>query len=77
MPLPSVLLIVLSAWSPPLTAWQCPDGSPPPCRRGAAPAAVAPFSFAVLAFESRSRDSADLYLTEGFLAAELARLERQ
>jgi TolB-like protein len=45
---------------------QCPDGLPPPCRRAATVAAPAPYSVAVLAFESRSRDSADLYLTEGF-----------
>ena len=45
---------------------QCPDGLPPPCRRATAGAAAAPFSVAVLAFESRSRDSSDIYLTEGF-----------
>lgn len=58
---------------------QCPDGSPPPCRRAATAATVAPYSVAVLTFESRSRDSSDIYLTEGFqdeISSRLSQISR-
>lgn len=44
-------------------AAQCPDGSPPPCGRGAHPAPPAQNSVAVLYFEAR--DTADAYLADG------------
>lgn len=48
-------------------AFQCPDGTPPPCasrsaRAGAAPSAN---SVAVLYFDAESRDSSDIVLAEG------------
>jgi serine/threonine-protein kinase len=53
---------------------QCPDGTPPPCRAAGAraprPASPAPMSVAVLDFENLSRDSSDVYLSQG-LAEEL------
>ena len=57
---------------------QCPDGSPPPCAR-AALRTPAPTSVAVLYFESRSRDTADVYLADGLTEAitnQLGHLER-
>ena len=53
--------------------FQCPDGTPPPCR-GAARAAPAPTSVAVLYFDNRSRDSADAYLAEGLTEQTIAQL---
>jgi TolB-like protein/tetratricopeptide (TPR) repeat protein len=47
---------------------QCPDGSPPPCARGAR--AAAPVSLAVLPFESVGGDTANIYFAQG-LADEL------
>jgi len=49
----------------PATAQQCPDGTPPPCARAAAPARPAPRSVAVLTFENTTRDTAAQYLAEG------------
>ncbi|HEY2806806.1 MAG TPA: hypothetical protein VGI92_13185 [Gemmatimonadales bacterium] len=48
-------------------AAQCPDGTPPPCRIASAPRTMAPppLSIAVLPFESRSPDTADIYLADG------------
>ena len=65
-----------------LFAFQCPDGTPPPCRTAAAVsrgAAPAPLSVAVLPFENRSPDGADDYLAEGLtdeIGNRLARLGR-
>ena len=55
-----------------LSALQCPDGTPPPCRGGAR--TPAPTSVAVLYFENRSRDSADAYLAEGLTEQTIAQL---
>ncbi len=59
-------------------AFQCPDGSPPPCRGAHALAAPA-MSVAVLTFENRSRDSADTFLGDGLadeIASELGGVEK-
>ena len=44
---------------------RCPDGTPPPCARAAAPARPAPHSVAVLTFENTTRDTSAQYLAEG------------
>ena len=58
-------------------AFQCPDGSPPPCAR-AAPATRAPgiaaTSVAVLYFDNASRDSSDAYLADGITEEIISRL---
>ncbi len=59
-----------------LSALQCPDGSPPPCR-AAAPRAVPappPNSVAVLYFDNLSRDTADAYLADGLTEELIVRL---
>src|SRR5712692_5097855 len=64
-----------SVWTARASA-QCPDGSPPPCRRARA---SPQYSVAVLYFENASRDSADAYLAEGLTEAiitQLGRVER-
>ncbi len=68
-----VLAVAATLAAHPLAA-QCPDGNPPPCRvdRVASP----PPSVAVLIFESRSRDSDDVYLAEGISDALTTRLGR-
>ena len=54
---------------------QCPDGTPPPCRRAARPAAAASAnSVAVLYFENLSRDTSDAYLADGLTEEITARL---
>ena len=58
-----------------LTAVQCPDGTPPPCRGARVSPAPLP-SVAVLVFESRSRDSNDVYLAEGISDELTTRLGR-
>src|SRR5262245_14972273 len=63
----AAVAIVLAAASP-LRA-QCPDGTPPPCAPRRPP--PAPTSVAVLTFDNRSHDSADVFLAEG-LADEIA-----
>lgn len=55
-------------------AVQCPDGSPPPCRASARPAAVPSNSVAVLYFDNRSRDSSDLSLADGVTEEIITRL---
>lgn len=45
-------------------AFQCPDGSPPPCSRGARAPAPLHGSIAVLPFTNRMPDQADAYLAE-------------
>jgi len=57
-------VVVLLTACPPgrLSAWQCPDGTPPPCARAAAVPARAG-SVAVLYITAR--DSADAYLADG------------
>lgn len=54
---------------------QCPDGSAPPCRSAprAAPGPAAN-SVAVLYFDNLSRDSADVYLADGFTEELISRL---
>ena len=54
-------------------AFQCPDGSPPPCTR-AAPRAPAGNSVAVLYFDNLSHDSADDYLADGLTEEIISRL---
>ncbi len=53
---------------------QCPDGSPPPCRGAARPAAPPSNSVAVLYFANRSRDTADAYLADGLTEEIITRL---
>lgn len=55
---------------------QCPDGSPPPCNRGARPAAPARGSIAVLPFANRSADSSDAFLAEEIPEQITGRLSR-
>jgi TolB-like protein/Tfp pilus assembly protein PilF len=71
----SLALLVLCAGTPmrPLLA-QCPDGSPPPCSRGAPRPAIQPTSLAVLYFENASRDTTDAYLAEGITEEIISRL---
>jgi len=58
-------LLAVAAAGPAL-AQVCPDGTPPPCRAGAARTpAPTPNSIAVLPFGNRSPDTADVYLAEG------------
>ncbi|MGH7546981.1 MAG: hypothetical protein ACREMM_02245 [Gemmatimonadales bacterium] len=59
-----------------LSALQCPDGSPPPCRAPAPRAAPAPpaNSVAVLYFDNLSRDTADAYLADGLTEEIIDRL---
>ena len=66
--------LVLAAAARPAVA-QCPDGTPPPCRAARAASAAPPAnSVAVLYFESRTRDSSDLYLAEGLTEEIISRL---
>src|SRR5690242_10178662 len=44
-------------------AFQCPDGTPPPCRTTPHPAA--PVTVAVLPFDNLSRDTNDAYIASG------------
>lgn len=54
---------------------QCADGAPPPCGRAARAAAPPPaHSVAVLYFDSRSRDSNDVYLADGITEEIISRL---
>src|SRR3989454_4186538 len=53
---------------------QCPDGSSPPCRVAARPAAPAANSVAVLYFDNLSRDTADAYLADGLTDEIITRL---
>jgi TolB-like protein/tetratricopeptide (TPR) repeat protein len=57
-----------------LSALQCPDGAPPPCRSAARPAAPAPNSVAVLYFENATRDTNDAYLSDGITEEIISRL---
>ena len=52
---------------------QCPDGTPPPCRRAVAAAAPS-HSVAVMYFDNRSSDSADAYLADGLTEEVISRL---
>ena len=56
-------------------AFQCPDGSPPPCR-AARGLATAPNSVAVLYFETPSRDSSDAQLAAGLTEELITRLSQ-
>ncbi len=53
---------------------QCPDGTPPPCAAARPARAAAASSVAVLYFDSRSRDSNDLYLADGLTEEIISRL---
>jgi TolB-like protein len=55
-------------------AFQCPEGTPPPCRTAAHAAGPAPNSVAVLYFDNRSRDTSDAYLAEGLTEQTIAQL---
>ena len=57
-------------------AFQCPDGSPPPCRTAARTAAINPSSVAVLYFETPSRDSSDAQLAAGLTEELITRLSQ-
>lgn len=70
----AVLLSILSAL--PLSA-QCPDGSPPPCRKQSrTPSAPPARSVAVLYFQSLSPDTNDAYLADGLTEELIDRLGR-
>ena len=57
-------------------AFQCPDGSPPPCSRPAAGLrAPAANSVAVLYFDNLSRDTTDTYLADGLTEEVIVRLQ--
>ncbi|MFI5280758.1 MAG: tetratricopeptide repeat protein [Gemmatimonadales bacterium] len=56
-------------------AFQCPDGTPPPCGRVASRAPVPEAnSVAVLYFDNESRDTNDLYLADGLTEEIITRL---
>lgn len=56
-------------------AFQCPDGSPPPCSAGARSArGSASPSVAVLYFDNLSRDTNDAYLADGLTEQTIAQL---
>jgi len=55
-------------------AFQCPDGTPPPCRGTRAAPAPAANSVAVLYFDNLSRDTADAYLADGLTEQVIQRL---
>jgi TolB-like protein/Tfp pilus assembly protein PilF len=57
-----------------LAAWQCPDGSPPPCAGRAVRPSASPTSVAVLYFDNLSRDSSDAFLADGLTEELIARL---
>ena len=59
-----------------LAAWQCPNGSPPPCPGTAGPART---TVAVLPFDNLSRDTSDAYLARDLteeITNRLVKLER-
>ena len=66
---PAFIVTLLVAMGAGRLAAQCPDGTPPPCRSAAAMARPSapppPLSIAVLPFENRSPDTADMYLADG------------
>jgi TolB-like protein/Tfp pilus assembly protein PilF len=54
---------------------QCPDGTPPPCRRAAVRSGAPPAtSVAVLYFENTSHDTTDTYIADGLTEEITARL---
>jgi len=55
---------------------QCPDGTPPPCARGARSPAPPANSVAVLYFDNISRDSADVFLADGLTDELITRLSQ-
>src|SRR3989442_13225025 len=57
-----------------LSGLQCPDGSSPPCRGAARPAAPAANSVAVLYFDNLSPDTTDAYLADGLMEEIASRL---
>lgn len=60
-------------------AFQCPDGSPPPCARAAVSAPAGANSVGVMLFNNVARDTAYAYLAEGLsteIATTLARVPR-
>jgi TolB-like protein/Tfp pilus assembly protein PilF len=65
------IFIALVLASSPLRA-QCPDGTPPPCRRAPRPG---PTSVAVLPLESLSPDTADTYVADGLTDELVQRLQ--
>ena len=73
--LAALFLTALPAFRPTALWAQCPDGTPPPCRSTRTAATPsAPNSVAVLYFDSRSRDSNDVYLAEGLTEEIISRL---
>lgn len=72
----ALVLSVSCLPSPVSGSWQCPDGSPPPCRTAAArPASPASAnSVAVLYFENLSRDTSDAYIADGLTEEITSRL---
>src|SRR5262245_43156181 len=66
----SVITVLLAA---PLGG-QCPNGSPPPCRPQGTRPPPAPNSVAVLYFDDLSRDTADIYLSDGITEEIIIRL---
>ena len=68
------LALLLSVYPTIRLSAQCPDGSSPPCRVAARPAAPASNSVAVLYFDNLSRDTADAYLADGLTDEIITRL---
>src|SRR5207249_4486933 len=79
-PLPQTLaLLAFLSVSPTvrLSALQCADGSPPPCRATPhTPRFPPPYSVAVLYFDNLSADTAAAYLSDGLAEALIVRLGR-
>ena len=66
--------MALVVWPGVRLSAQCPDGSPPPCRRPAHTAAPSPNSVAVLYLDNLSRDTADAFLADGLTEEIIIRL---
>ena len=70
----SLLAVPWCLGAPLPLAAQCPDGTPPPCRRARPAATPAANSVAVLYFDNLSRDSNDTYLADGLTEEVIQRL---
>lgn len=74
----SVAAVLLASYSPRLLG-QCPNGSPPPCGAVTPRPTTTAYSVAVLSFQTRSLDTANVFLAEGLaddIASRLGQLDR-
>src|SRR5262249_15335858 len=71
-----LFLFVAGICAPCVASAQCPDGTPPPCRRQTAPRVPPANSVAVLYFGSTSSDSSDSYIADGLTDEIIVRLAR-